>query len=171
MQVPSQHVPSQQLWFPTQQKPPQQVPLTPMQVKPSVRETHSPSAQTWQEGVVPHVCPFLAALSQAKCTHVPHSGQPPSSQQAAPARQAPSQQSPPGHSELSALATHCPSAQTWQLDPPQSFPSLLGSGVHAPSTHVSHSAGHSASLQQASAATQRLSGQQRSPLVHCDLQA
>jgi hypothetical protein len=48
--LPSQHWPAQHSWLPTQQKPPQQVPSLPMQVKPSGRGWQNPSWQVWQVG-------------------------------------------------------------------------------------------------------------------------
>jgi hypothetical protein len=114
-----------------QQKPLQQTPSLPMQLKPSCRSVHCPSWQVWQVGVLPHVCPFLAGSGrQLPLSHLPHPspGQSPSSQQT---RHSPSQQ-------------RCP------------VPHSLG--LHWPASQVSHEA-HSS--QHSSAPTHVPSGQQR----------
>jgi len=38
--------------------------MTPLQEEPSDGATHSPFAQTWQAGTMPHVCPFLEERRQ-----------------------------------------------------------------------------------------------------------
>jgi hypothetical protein len=163
-QSPAQHAPEQQVWLPMQQAPLQQLPLTPTQLELSALLTQVPSLQTWQEGAMPHGWSFLAVRSQRKFSHVPHSPQASSVQQAALARQTPPQHLPPGQSAFSALATHWPLAQTLQADPPHSCPSPAG--WHVPFSHFSHSP-HSASVQQPPVATQALvDGQHLLPLPH-----
>jgi hypothetical protein len=152
-----------------QQKPAQQAPMVPLQEDPSDNWTHCPLSQTWQVGVLPHVCPFREDGSHVPFTHAAHSGQSSSVQQTEWARQAPPQQTPSGGQKVwSGLATHWRLSQALQPSPPQSCPCLAGLGLHEPSAHTPHSP-HSASVQQFT--HRSLPGQQRWPCGHRGVQA